>query len=812
MSAEMQAMTPFDSFGDPSDLALPQQYGGGGGLAGGGGGAGSGSGGGGGGGGDGARPRGLLTTIHRTLRGRYWIALPLAAVFGLAGAAFGWKSQKPLYKSDGSLTIEYEKQSVFHRDQGTGSSVIPLYEEFLMTQTIVITSRGTIDKALEDKEWQDTGRGDNALVAKNFVENLVVEHPRQTEVIHIAFTDRDPHVAAAGTGSVVRAYEKLYSSKVTHAELQQIDLLEGRIRKLKGDQKMERDAIGIIAAEYGTEDFDAIYQQKVQTFNRLDAQLNEARLQLALREGKGEPGKLIDNLSNEQIGMIDSQMERKLANLADAEANLKRLEVTLGQRHTKVLEARNAVEQARNVVEQYAKDYKTLNKKLVDAGAGSGRGPMFDKLSQSVESIKAEIASLTELRAAAAEEMKTVGGKQIQIKSHRERIKDLDDEVHELEHRRDQIRAEGQSDGRLKVISYGDTPIMPFKDNRQKMAAAFGFGGAAAPLLLFMLLGYMDKRFRYSDEADGSDGMPPLLGILPTLPDRLSDPEQAAVAAHCIHQLRIMLQVNGGGADRKVYMITSASAGDGKTSLTMALGLSFAASGSRTLVVDCDMVGQGLTTRLKARNSPGLLEALGAGTLNQRVKKTTTPNLFILPIGGADSAHAGSLSPASIRKLLTEARRVFDIVIIDTGPILGSLEAAVVGAAADSVVLTISRGQQQPLVDRSVRQLRQIGANVVGLVFNRAEKRDFERSVGSSSIRSISLHPVPQRMLISEGADESRFGPLARSVASFMPGNSNIKELPPAAHPSAAAAAAAAHQPANDDTAVGVAAQQGEPR
>jgi len=255
----------------------------------------------------------------------------------------------------------------------------------------------------------------------------------------------------------------------------------------------------------------------------------------------------------------------------------------------------------------------------------------------------------------------------------------------------------------------------------------------------------------------------------------LSDPEQAAVAAHCIHQLRIMLQVNG-GQERKVYMITSASAGDGKTSLTMALGLSFAASGSRTLVIDCDMVGQGLTTRLKARNSPGLLEALGAGTLNQRVKKTTTPNLFILPIGGADSAHAGSLSPTSIRKLLGEARRIFDIVIIDTGPILGSLEAAVVGAAADSVILTIARGQHQPLVERSVRQLRQVGANIAGLVFNRAEKRDFQRSVGSSSIRSISMHPAPQRMLISEGAEESRFGPLARSVASFMTGNHPPKD------------------------------------
>src|SRR5205085_4173656 len=108
---------------------------------------------------------------------------------------------------------------------------------------------------------------------------------------------------------------------------------------------------------------------------------------------------------------------------------------------------------------------------------------------------------------------------------------------------------------------------------------------------------------------------------------------------------------------------------------------------------------------------------------------------------------------------------------IDTGPILGSLEATVVGAAVDAAILTIARGQHQPLVERSVRQLRQIGATIAGLVFNRAEHRDFQKSVGSSSIRSMSSAPQPQRMLLSEGAEESRFGPLARSVASFMPGN-----------------------------------------
>jgi len=301
------------------------------------------------------------------------------------------------------------------------------------------------------------------------------------------------------------------------------------------------------------------------------------------------------------------------------------------------------------------------------------------------------------------------------------------------------------------------------------------------PVMMLFLMGLTNRRYRYSDETDGASGMPPLLGILPTLPDQLTDPDQAAVAAHCIHQVRIMLQVNGGGqnggAQRKAYMVTSASTGDGKTSLTMALGLSFAASGSRTLVIDCDIVGQGLTHRLKARQSPGLLEALAAGTMQGRVKKTTTNNLYILPVGCADGALAGGLSPNGMKKLLAEARKIFDVIIIDTGPILGSLEAQSVGAAVDGVILTVARGQLRPLVEKSVRQLRTIGAYVSGIVFNRAEGADFARSVGSSSLRSVNALPQPQRAILGESAESSRFGPLARSVATFMP----TGEQPPSA-------------------------------
>ena len=140
-----------------------------------------------------------------------------------------------------------------------------------------------------------------------------------------------------------------------------------------------------------------------------------------------------------------------------------------------------------------------------------------------------------------------------------------------------------------------------------------------------------------------------LLGILPNLPDRLTDPAQAATAAHCVHQIRTMLQINA-GEDRNVFAITSASPGDGKTSLTLALGLSFAASGSRTLLIDGDLVGAGLSTRLNMTGPEGILEAMTSRELLPYIQQTDIADLAMLPVGQAQAHHAGMFSPTSVRR------------------------------------------------------------------------------------------------------------------------------------------------------------------
>ena len=264
-----------------------------------------------------------------------------------------------------------------------------------------------------------------------------------------------------------------------------------------------------------------------------------------------------------------------------------------------------------------------------------------------------------------------------------------------------------------------------------------------------MLYGLTENRFRFSDDASAADlsGVT-LLGILPNLPDRLSDPQQAGIAAHCVHQIRTMLQISRSNDEPQVIAITSASSGDGKTSLTLALGLSYAACGARTLLIDCDLIAAGLTHRLNVNSTDGILEAVANRALLEYVRTTDIADVAILPVGTTHAHHASTLSPVALRRLLSEAKKHFDLIIVDTGPILGSIEASLVCAAADRTILAVARNQQRPLVEKSIAHLQAIGAQLAGVVFNRAQASDFERSMSGLALRS---RPLPGSMNATPG-------------------------------------------------------------
>jgi len=278
--------------------------------------------------------------------------------------------------------------------------------------------------------------------------------------------------------------------------------------------------------------------------------------------------------------------------------------------------------------------------------------------------------------------------------------------------------------------------------------------------------------YQYSDETETDvQARIPLLGTLPNLENVSADSDEAAAAAHSIHQIRVTLRSQSARDGARVYLVTSAAAGEGKTSATMALALSFAASRERILVIDGDLVGRRFTENLKATELEGFHEALAAGSMN-RLVRTMADGVSVLPTGRASMRDACGIPTQKIRLLLEQARQNFDVVLIDSGPILGSVEAAVLAQEVDSVIFMVGRGQQRGLVETSLQRLRMLGVPTAGIIFNRAHSSDFIRSAYSSGRQSIRSPDAPIISPSPPGLLE-RFGPLVQAVIAGVPASRN---------------------------------------
>src|SRR5437762_5273506 len=141
-----------------------------------------------------------------------------------------------------------------------------------------------------------------------------------------------------------------------------------------------------------------------------------------------------------------------------------------------------------------------------------------------------------------------MGVKKRELDKWKTEMSKLQDQMLTLDKDIDGLKASMAVSGQIVLQGLGTEPITPSVDKRKQFALLGGVLGMGLPIGVLLLIGLLDSRYRYSDETDdaGGSGLA-LLGILPNLPDRLSDPAQASIAAHCVHQIPTMLQINTTG-------------------------------------------------------------------------------------------------------------------------------------------------------------------------------------------------------------------------------------------------------------------------
>jgi len=709
-----------------------------------------------------------VSKLHGLLRDRYHWAIPLGLVLACAGALGGYFSQGKVYRSTSRLSISPIRQQIL--TDRVDDSIARYFESWVATQLELLQSPPVLEAAMASDEWQETAFGAYKSSPKKFSTGLVLRRRRGEGIIGISYEAPEPELARVGASVITHAYLAILEKRESQSESHLMRQLQKRQLQLEEQAERLQAKKRDLSAEHNDRTIGSELDRMTNIRDNLKLELDKVRFELASLGVDTTGGEQqLNQLTLKQLASQDPKLAALLQSKAQLESEIDyKTRLGMGDRHQEMKNAHAALDTLNAQIESQAQSLRGTGGDSWTPGVelGNSDNPVAvlhireKQLAQQYEDAQSQTQHLGRIYS----QMQAIG-------------EDIDSVTQKLAltlDRIDKLQAEGGALGRAEIITPGVLPSKPFNTGKRKQLATLGaMAGLCTGFGLVLLIGMMDRRMRHYEDAQLGLGNTRMLGVLPELPEDLTDPDQAVLASHCVHQIRGLLQIDP-GPEGAVLSITGPAAGSGKTSLTMALGMSFAACGSKTLLIDCDIVGGGLTQRMldkpQAGSSLGILEACNGTTFDACVVKAAAENLWVLPIGSALPSQAGNLSPSAMKKLLNKAREAYDTIIIDTGPILGSLEAALASAQADKTVVIVSRGDQKPVVTKSLEHLRSIGAKIAGIVFNHADSVDIERSTYASVTLSQNRRQDDKMLNEVQWIDceqSTRYGPLATAVASY---------------------------------------------
>jgi protein-tyrosine kinase len=205
----------------------------------------------------------------------------------------------------------------------------------------------------------------------------------------------------------------------------------------------------------------------------------------------------------------------------------------------------------------------------------------------------------------------------------------------------------------------------------------------------------------------------------PTVREGLVDP--GSPSAEPFRTLRLALQLRLQAEDTSAILVTSAEPRTGKSTTAANYASLSAFGGARVLLVDADVRSPVQHEIFGISRSPGLVEYVADRGSLERLVQRVSVQLHVLTAGQPVARASDVTHSSRITDLLGEAPKNYDVVVVDTSPVLATADAEALAAHSGvQVVLVLDHSSRRRNIAKSLRRLELINARIAGLVFNRS--------------------------------------------------------------------------------------------
>ena len=651
----------------------------------------------------------------------WWLVVSVFVVF-LGFALYTFNAPK-LYRAGASVEILRKKDQVFQLEDVVRQEI--LNAEDFNTQIKILESVNIVQAVderlkgnLRNRFLAPYERGlDAALrgtrsVGQILLGSRVIAPVRMSLVVNILYTHPDPEIAAIVANYFAEEYIDFNRNKQIEGSLRAVDDLRSQADQQLSKIKEMEVRLADLKEKYGTTSLERSQDIDNQQFISINERLEQDKKsfdetailvdQVNTARDNGEPLWELSFIAN--VGQVQDLLNKLSLN----KINIATLGKKYRDKHPTMISA----------VQQLEETQVELDKAVNSA-----------TMTIQNEYARAK-GNYENSRARLAEKQKEVIGIDRIRPEYNALLRDLEvsQELYNHYYSRMQqaavkVTAEGQT---ARIIDRAVQPVKPFKPNIGMNLTIGLVLGLGVGLGLVFLLAFMDDKVKSAFDIESTLGIP-LIGIVPHI-FSVDAQEKARIAAdehdkHAVEAFRSIhstIKLNEESRNAKVILTTSTIPSEGKTFICSNTGITFAAHGERTILVDADMRMPNIAKGLDLPGKIGVIQYLnGDIELEEAIHKDYLPNLDVLAAGGNTKSPTQLLSSERFANLVHELRLRYDRVIIDTPPVATVSDALNILPLVDGVLLVLRFNMvKRKTAMVNLRRLRESNVPIFGAILN----------------------------------------------------------------------------------------------
>ncbi len=281
----------------------------------------------------------------------------------------------------------------------------------------------------------------------------------------------------------------------------------------------------------------------------------------------------------------------------------------------------------------------------------------------------------------------------------------------------------GISSSNVSIIDTAEKPNTPTSPNLTKNLLLALLAGVGLAALTLFVKDQLDDAIRVPEDVEAKLRLP-LLGVVPKATGRdpdsdMGDPKSPVSEAY--NSLRAALLYSTSAGLPQVMLVTSAQSAEGKTTTSYATAASLARMGRKVALIDADLRRPSLHRRFGLSNERGLTDLLtSSDPIETAIQATPQDNLFVIASGPIPPSPTELVSSPRMEQVVQDLARDFDVVVIDSPPILGLADAPALSALADGVIFVVeSDRSRRGSLKTALRRLRAMRPILLGAVLTK---------------------------------------------------------------------------------------------